>query len=165
MNKTFRGAGRCPRCGCRKVRRCDMPVDLSRDFYGRTLEICVNCKAAWEPFDPAQIWDATDPMCSFRDPCDNCAFRRGSPEQRNKERWAEIMDGLKSGASFHCHKGVPIDPGGEHGFAYPHDRDGRPIRSKLRLCRGYLNMLASWADHQILANTDATLPVRITDDA
>jgi hypothetical protein len=46
------------------------------------------------------------------------------------------------GASFHCHKGVL--PGGEHGFAYPHDADGKPKKRKLRLYRDYLNALGKW---------------------
>ena len=36
-------------------------------------------------------------------------------------------------------KGVPLDPEGEDGFAYPKDKP-----EKLRLCRGYLNALGKW---------------------
>jgi hypothetical protein len=123
--------------------------------YGPGLAVCRNCKTLWEPFDPEQIWDTSDPHCSFREPCNNCAFRPGSPEQADPEKWKLLLDQLKCGASFHCHKGVPIEPGAEHGFAYPTralvvDVPGVPRieervgdKSKLRLCRGYLNAMAA----------------------
>jgi hypothetical protein len=67
------------------------------------------------------------------------AFRPGSPEQTHAEKWKELIAKLRAGATFHCHKGVPLDPEGEDGFAYPKDRP-----EKLRLCRGYLNALGKW---------------------
>lgn len=155
MSGPIKGGGRCPKCACRKVRRVEQPVT---DLYARTLEICVNCGVAWEPLDPVQIWDKSDPHCSFRDPCDNCAFRPGSPEQRDPKRWSELMSGLKGGAQFFCHKGVPLDldhkTPSDSGFAYPYTADGKPNLKKLRLCRGYLNMLG-----KILAKPDP-LPQR-----
>ncbi len=103
----IKGAGRCPRCACRKVIRADFPTERCGSFYARELAVCVNCRATWEPIDPSQIWDPSDMLCSFREPCDNRAFRSGSPEQRDPERWRELMAGLKGGASFYCYKGVP----------------------------------------------------------
>ncbi|HEX9768468.1 MAG TPA: hypothetical protein VGA50_04755 [Kiloniellales bacterium] len=100
---------------------------------------CRNCKAIWEPFDPAQIWDTSDPHCSFREPCNNCAFRPGSNEQQDREKWITLIDSLRQGGAFFCHKGVPIEPDAEFGFAYPADR------KKLRHCRGYLNALEGLA--------------------
>ena len=122
----------CPKCGSRRVN-----VDMALSFkgYGPGLAACPNCRTLWEPFNPADIWDRTDPHCSFREPCNNCAFRSGSDEQRDRERWLEIIAGLKQGASFYCHKGVPISATSEHGFAYPSNRQ------KLRVCRGYLKAL------------------------
>jgi len=55
-----------------------------------------------------------------------------------------MIASLRAGASFHCHKGVPIVPDSEHGFAFPHRPDGTADKSKLRLCRGYLNALGKW---------------------
>ncbi len=52
------------------------------------------------------------------------------------------MAGMKGGAAFYCHKGVPLDPGSEHGFAYPSNP------AKLRLCRGYLNMVTRQWDKE-----------------
>lgn len=120
----------CPGCGSRKVY---YDPTLARAGYGPGLASCPNCKALWEPFDPEQIWDPTDPVCSFKEPCNNCAFRPGSDEQGDREKWRTLIDSLRQGAAFYCHKGVPIEPGAEHGFAYPKER------RKLRLCRGFLN--------------------------
>lgn len=140
VETVMKGAGQCPRCASRSVRRMTMTDPRWVAFYAPEVEMCMNCKAVWEPLDAAEIWDKSDPFCSFRDPCQNCAFRPGSPEQSDPARWRELMNGLKAGASFNCHKGVPIDPASEHGFLYPH-RNGQPVRDKLRSCRGWLNML------------------------
>lgn len=139
----------CPKCGSRKVAH---DPKLTFKGHGPGIATCINCKAIWEPFDPAQIWDPSDPHCSFKEPCNNCAFRPGSPEQADTEKWKHLLDQLKCGGSFYCHKGVPIEPDAEHGFAYPSKTislnvDGKPIEKnvgdvkKLRLCRGYLNAM------------------------
>lgn len=144
----LRGSTRhCPKCASGTVA---FDPALTFKGYGPGLATCVNCKTLWEPFDPAQIWDTSDPHCSFKDPCNNCAFRPGSPEQADPAKWRELVDQLKYNTSFYCHKGVPIEPTAEHGFAYPERATtvllgDTPVdikvsdRKKLRLCRGYLN--------------------------
>lgn len=142
----------CPKCASSKL---TYGPNLKLRGYGPGLAVCRNCETMWEPFEPEQIWDATDPHCSFKEPCNNCAFRPGSPEQADPEKWKTLIDQLKCGASFYCHKGVPIEAGAEHGFAYPTrtvalDVEGVPRTEKqmsdikkLRLCRGYLNALTA----------------------
>jgi hypothetical protein len=125
----------CPTC---KSPRVHIHGDHGVKFYSRQIAICANCRTAWEPIDASLIWDASDPCASLSAPCDNCAFRPGSPEQSDTAKWKELIAQLRSGAAFHCHKGVPLDPEGEDGFAYPKDRP-----EKLRLCRGYLNALGN----------------------
>lgn len=121
-----------------------MPREISGHFYATAIEVCANCMTAWEPFDPADLLDAGDISSSFREPCDNCAFRAGSVEQRDGERWAELMDKLKQDdGRFYCHKGLPLDPGGEHGFAYPVSKP-----RKMRLCRGFLRMWGARVDKE-----------------
>jgi hypothetical protein len=135
----------CPKCGCRKV---GFDPDMTVEGYGPGIATCINCKAIWEPFRPEHIWDKSDPHCSFREPCNNCAFRPGSNEQADREKWIGLLDSLRLGTSFYCHKGVPIEPAAEHGFAYPY-KDvvigghtvSVPDVSKLRLCRGFLNAM------------------------
>ena len=152
MSAYLRGSTKqCPKCGCRKVAH-DPAATLKG--YGPGIAVCVNCKAIWEPFEPEQIWDKTDPHCSFKEPCNNCAFRPGSPEQSDTEQWKLLLDRLKCGGSFYCHKGVPIEPNAKDGFAYAHRTisvviDGKTVsktvadEKKLRLCRGYLSALTA----------------------
>lgn len=135
----------CPQC--RSVQVIAIPVELGRagpGFYGQKLEGCRRCGAVWEAVPHELIWDPSTPYCSFSEPCDNCAFRPGSPEQADTEEWRATIAALKAGGSFHCHKGVPIDPGHEHGFRYPVEEDGSPDQSRMRFCRGYLNALGRW---------------------
>lgn len=135
--------GRCPACASTRVVTAPAPPELG-EFHARELTVCANCKAVWEPLDPGLIWNPSDPHCSFREPCDNCAFRPGSPEQADVPEWTKLIASLRAGASFHCHKGVPIDPSSEDGFKYPHDKAGKPKRDKLRICRGYLEAWGKW---------------------
>lgn len=141
----------CPKCGSRKVAH---DPKLKSGGYGPGMATCLNCKTLWEPFDPEQIWDTSDPHCSFKEPCNNCAFRSGSPEQADPQKWKSLVDQLKCGAQFFCHKGVPLEPDAEDGFSYPKKTlsvslDGKQIEkqigdvTRLRLCRGYLNALTA----------------------
>ncbi len=131
----MKGADQCPRCASRRWATIVAPSD----FYGDELRACAYCKTLWEPIDIEQLLDPeNEPLGAFKDPCDNCAFRKGSPEQRDPERFETIRPKDWNGPFFFCHKGVPIAPELPDGFAYPGGgKDGR----KLRLCRGYLNSL------------------------
>lgn len=133
----MKGAARCPRCGSRRTTTVEQPLT---NFYARTLRVCGNCATAWEPFDPAELMDKSERLSCFLHPCDNCAFRKNSPERQDAEKWELLQQkiALWEGA-FYCHKGVPIAPGTENGFDYPLGEKGRPTVRKLRLCRGYLN--------------------------
>jgi hypothetical protein len=139
----MRGAGKCPKCACRKVGRAVLP---DTNFYARAVEICANCGTAWEPFNPADLLDDDDHLSSFKEPCDNCAFRSGSPEQADTGAWKKMIEKLGESGRFYCHKGVPINPQNDDGFDYPRDKTtGQTIPTKMRLCRGYLRMLnAQW---------------------
>lgn len=132
----MKGADQCPKCASRKW------ADLEQaatGFYAKALRVCGNCATAWEPFDAAELLDPKhEPLGAFLHPCDNCAFRKGSPEQEDKEAWESKLLSLSFGAAFYCHKGVPIEPNSDHGFQYP---EGGSNPRKLRLCRGYLNSI------------------------
>lgn len=146
-------AKKCPKCHGQRVGLMDLP-SLSTANYAREVAVCGDCGIAWEPIDESLLWDRADPVCSLSEPCSNCAFRPGSHEQADKVGWKLLLASLRDGASFYCHKGVALDPMGEHGFAYPEkaitaEIDGVKVettvsdRSQLRLCRGYLNTLGS----------------------
>lgn len=135
----MKGADQCPRCGCRKTGDVCQGVD---DFYAGILRICSNCGTAWEPFQIDAVQHPEERNSSFKTPCNNCAFRKDSPEHRDPNGFQALLDQLGWwDGSFYCHKGIPITPGEGDGFAYPKRRDGRPDTTRLRLCRGYLNWL------------------------
>lgn len=160
----IRGATRCPVCGSRSISKGLLPEGhrLRKSHAFTTLARCYNpaCGALWEWFDAADLLDPGVEHSSFKEPCDNCAFRPGSPEQKDPARWRELMDSLKGenreignmhyaqAGRFYCHKGVPIRAGAEHGFAYPM-KNGQVDPSKLRLCRGYLKMFAAMMDKEM----------------
>lgn len=131
----MKGADQCPKCASRAT--VDIEHPSPKGFYADTIRVCKNCKTLWEPADPSLMLDADDRLSSFLEPCNNCAFRPGSPEQADTEEWKKTIASLKAGGQFFCHKGVPIDIHNANGFAYPDD--GKTPR-KMRLCRGYLNM-------------------------
>lgn len=145
----MKGADQCPRCASRRYGEAPQPVTK---FYSEILRVCQNCGTAWEPFDEKDLLDEGMRYSSFKEPCNNCAFRPGSHEQQDTEKWRELMaqlrvdadKGLFQSSQFYCHKGVPLDLHHEtpskSGFAYPYTDDGKPIVRKLRLCRGYLRM-------------------------
>jgi hypothetical protein len=154
LERPFPGTAQCcPKCKSGRVVVHDTSAFSELKFYGRRIATCADCRTAWEPVDDSLVWDRSDPCASLSAPCDNCAFRPGSPEQADTAEWKKMIASLRAGASFHCHKGVPIEPGSEHGFAYPRDDAGKPHKGKLRLCRGYLTALfaASTARYRLLA--------------
>ena len=145
----------------------EMPTAAIRQQFGGVdcdWMGCLACQAVWEPF-PALY--ARDPVCA--DPCGNCAFRPGSPEQRDPEQWKELLGKLRPGGEpescgmfsghFYCHKGVPIDlTKGPGNFLFPKRAlmmNGQPVRDatggpamiedtgRMRTCSGFLRMV--WA--------------------
>lgn len=139
----MKGADQCPKCGCRKT--ADMPQAVT-SFYAPIVRVCKNCATTWEPFDKSDLLDEGARYSSFRRPCNNCAFRKDSPEHQDPVVWQGLMDKLGWwDGQFFCHKGVPIEPGKDDGFNYPTGADGKHVVKKLRLCRGYLNWLNSIA--------------------
>lgn len=151
---------RCPACAGRRIvdmPRSEFPAHLS---IGCDWQCCCDCRAVWEAFPTSYV---RDPVCA--DPCDNCAFRPGSPEQADPERWKALIETLKPDGDgwftgrFYCHKGVPIDmTKGPGNFLFPQKTvtvDGVPLKrsdgsivttedvSKIRVCSGFLRMF--WA--------------------
>lgn len=136
----------CPRC---KSRRTTTVANAVFDFYAAAIAVCGNCGTAWEPIPDSERFEPLEPNFPFKDPCDNCAIRKGSWERERPERWAEVQaaaDGKQWGALFYCHKGVPIDPDNGTGFDYPFLKEGKCPSKHGRLCRGFLN--AKFADQK-----------------
>ena len=102
---------------------------------------CRQCTCLWEPFDVADLSIPQDRFSTFKAPCDNCAFRPGSPERLDPQKWDDLMIKIHVGeAVFHCHKGVPLADADDPGNSHDHftNEDGQIDMSKLRVCAGYL---------------------------
>jgi hypothetical protein len=92
----------CPDCKSPRVSRTTLPPTA---LSSRPTEyaVCRACEAVWEAYPADWCEDVVG-----ANPCDNCAFRPGSPEQANPEKWKYLVGLLRSGGEFRCHKGAPI---------------------------------------------------------
>lgn len=139
----------CPSCGSGRL-ICVLGTDL---------DLCVKCLRCWERLRPEDSWMIDGEMLAFATPCDNCAFRGGSTERQDKDRWQDLQSMLSRGGSFYCHKGVPfkMDPAtgasmitGSNEFDFPRKTKLADVAgpchpyqqydtARMRLCRGFLN--------------------------
>lgn len=149
---------KCPACNSRAI--VFIPAGALPHLSVETAT-CRRCSALWETFPDPMI---EDPVCA--EPCDNCAFRPGSPEQQDKEKWRTFVESLRPKGGddlsvhgrFYCHKNVPIDLSkGPGNFVFPKKPvvlDGKPVlengkpkmiedQRRMRTCSGYLRMIWS----------------------
>lgn len=138
----------CPGCGSRNIAHIAPSSPglpginrLSTREYGA----CLDCRALWEAFPPLYAEDEVE-----AEPCDNCAFRPGSPEQQDTEGWKKLIDSLGPredgffSGQFYCHKHVPLDmAAGPGNFLFPTRPDGTLDLGRMRSCSGFLRMF--WA--------------------
>jgi hypothetical protein len=135
---------KCPSCRSANIARHQRhPEKPDGTFY----DACRDCMAIWESIPQGEQYKRDGELMAFHEPCDNCAFRPGSPESHDKAEWRKLMDKLRAGGSFLCHKGVPIKSVGEGSradFDFQCDASGLPAPERSRLCRGYLNAWSNW---------------------
>jgi len=108
--------------------------------------------AIWESIPTGEHYRRDGEMLAFLEPCDNCAFRPGSPESRDKEEWKKLLDQLRAGGQFFCHKGVPITGVGEGScasFDFPKRPDGEWDRDQMRMCAGWLRAYWRWREQEM----------------
>lgn len=126
----------CPTCKSIRIERLSGlggAGGVETDF-----DVCRECGAAWEAYPPDWCPDVVG-----AEPCDNCAFRPGSPEQQDPVEWKAMIDRLRAGGEFKCHKGAPMlglldaTRGGNLEF----DKDW--ILKHGRTCAGFMRMV--WA--------------------
>lgn len=103
--------------------------------------------AIWESIPDGEQYTRDGEMLRFHEPCDNCAFRPGSPESQDKAEWRKLMEKLRAGGQFFCHKGVPLVTVGEGSkaeFDFPKLPNGEWDREHMRLCAGYCKAWGAW---------------------
>lgn len=125
----FREGDSCPRCGG--------PVFASiGTAEGVQMDCCGRCSIVWEREERAN---------PHAERCDNCAFRPGSPEQRDPEKWREIVDGtVRKHGVFYCHKRVPATIG-EKGYEFQHEIGADGLVCNATECVGWLDAVLARA--------------------
>ena len=111
---------------------------LALSHVATLLGVCADCRAVWEAYPPGWTHDAVE-----AEPCDNCAFRAGSPELADKAGWRELLTGLQAGREFKCHKGAPLILDTE---ASTIEFDEAWVQRKGRTCAGFLKAMQRWPD-------------------
>lgn len=129
----MQGADECPRCGSSRT----MMLHVHGDDTDHAS--CLDCRTIWEPIDPAELSVPGERFSCFKHPCGNCAFRPGSPERSDPQRWDDLMIQIHCGdAVFYCHKGVPLSDEDNESHEHFQTLDGKLDHSRLRMCAGYL---------------------------
>lgn len=133
---------KCPACQSGNIR-----TRLKLRSHDTAYDTCIDCKAVWESVPDGEHFKRDGELIAFKHPCDNCAFRPGSPESQDKAGWRLLLEQLRAGGTFYCHKGVAIKTAGEGhkaDFDFPLGESGLPDKNQMRLCRGFLNAWAVW---------------------
>lgn len=131
--KPFRPPRVCPKCKSIRVERSVLPGINARPT---DYDLCRECGTVWEAYPTDWCEDVVG-----AEPCDNCAFRPGSPEQQDAEGWKQLVTTLKSGQEFRCHKGAPIT--GLFGQPPSVEFDAAWMQKHGRRCAGFMRMV--WA--------------------
>jgi hypothetical protein len=139
----FREGDTCPRCGGRVYA-------TIRTAKGGQLDACPRCRVVWEREERA------DP---HTERCDNCAFRPGSPEQRDPEKWRQIVEEtVKKHGIFYCHKRVPATIG-EKGYEFQHEIGADGVVCNATECVGWLEAVLARATKSTAPTADCPLPI------
>jgi hypothetical protein len=124
----------CPRCKSIRITRVNQT--------GTPYDVCRACGTVWEAYPEDWCEDVVGAS-----PCDNCAYRPGSPEQKDAKGWKQLIATLRAGGEFRCHKGAPIhgllggapNPDGSTTVEF----DAEWVQRHGRKCAGFIRMV--WA--------------------
>lgn len=133
--KPYRPPRVCPRCKSISIARTRLP-STGLSPRETDYDCCRDCGAVWEAYPDDWCEDVVG-----ADPCDNCAFRPGSPEQSDPAEWRKLVALLRAGQEFRCHKGAPILGLTEEP---PNVRfDDEWVKRRGRRCAGFMRLV--WA--------------------
>jgi hypothetical protein len=68
--------------------------------------------------------------------CNNCAFRKGSPERADLWRWMQVSETVEYDQAFHCHKGLQLNFNPETQTATFDPPDA--AKGRVTVCAGWL---------------------------
>ena len=139
--KPFRPPRVCPNCKSIRVERTTLPA-TGLSVMETAYDLCRACGTVWEAYPDDWCEDVVGAK-----PCDNCAFRPGSPEQDDPEGWKYLIEILRSGGEFRCHKGSPIlgliDGKRRADGSVIVEFDNEWVQKHGRKCAGFMRMV--WA--------------------
>jgi hypothetical protein len=129
----------CPDCKSPRVSRTTILRATALSRRPTEYACCRACGTAWEAYPADWCEDVVGAA-----PCDNCAFRPGSPEQADPEHWKWLVGQLRAGQEFRCHKGAPIRnlhaaPDAAGNVAVEFDKDW--VQKHGRKCAGFMRMV------------------------
>ncbi len=128
---------RCPKCRSRRT-VVEQAPPLALSHVSTLMGVCADCKAVWEAYPADWKHDVV-----AAEPCDNCAFAKGSPESQDREGWLELLAKLRAGGTFNCHKGAPILIDVEAGTV---EFDEAWVQRYGRSCAGFVRAMQQWPD-------------------
>lgn len=128
---------RCPSCRSHRTMIERAPA-MGLSHVPTLMGVCADCKTLWEAYPPG--WDH-DPVGA--EPCDNCAFSKGSPESQDREGWLELLTKLQAGGTFNCHKGAPLIIDTAAGTV---EFDEAWVQRYGRTCAGFVKAMQRWSD-------------------
>jgi hypothetical protein len=142
----------CPKCKSIRIERTRLPA-TGLSHRATDYDLCRDCGIVWEAYPDDWCEDVVGAA-----PCDNCAFRPGSPEQGDQAKWKHLIGILRAGGEFRCHKGAPIlgldKPDADGGCHAEFDRDW--VNKHGRRCAGFMQMVwrmrergESWLERHI----------------
>lgn len=133
---------RCPICFSRRT-VVDQAPAIALSHVPTLMALCADCGAVWEAFPPGWSHDVVE-----GEPCDNCAFRQGSPESQDKAAWRSMLAKLRHGGQeFRCHKGAPIlitEATDDHLASAEFDEPW--VQRHGRTCAGFYRVMRQWPD-------------------
>ena len=138
----MKGIDQCPVCQSARIFNVtEEGADIGDTIYMACLDCPTETPTIWEQVKREDLSVPNSPLSTFKKPCDNCAFRRGSPERKDPEKWEFLMQEFAyREAMFFCHKGVPLDisKGSNQSHLHPYDEQGRLFKKESRVCAGWL---------------------------
>lgn len=129
---------RCPSCASRRTVVEQAPA-LALSHVPTLMGCCADCGTVWEAYPS----DWKHDVCEA-EPCDNCAFRGGSPESGDRAEWRNMLTKLRAGGQeFRCHKGAPLVIDKE---ASTVEFDEAWVQRQGRMCAGFHRIMVTWPD-------------------
>lgn len=140
--KPYRPPRVCPKCKSISIERTTLPPS-GLSHRETDYDLCRECGTVWEAYPLNWCEDVVG-----AEPCDNCAFRPGSPEQNDPEGWRKLIEMLRAGGEFRCHKGAPINgildrKPGKTPSTCEVEFDNDWVQKHGRRCAGFMRMV--WA--------------------